>query len=198
MPMRLGTSPMADLAPSPRVLRNAARTRVAILRAGQKLFAQKGYSTTGVREIAALAGVNPALVGRYFGSKEGLLKAVLETLLRTDLIVAGDRTAFGSRAVAMLMQAESVPNPVAIMALAMADPAARDLCRDLLQRTVIEPLAAWLGGEDASGRAARLNLLWTGFITARYLLPIAPLADDQVASTLAWLEQETQAIADDT
>jgi AcrR family transcriptional regulator len=178
--------------------RDAARTRDLILRAGQKLFAQKGYSTTGVREVAAEAGVSLALVRRYFGSKEGLLQAALEDLLQVDSIIEGDRAAFGVRAVSMLLQAGAVPNPVAIMALAMADTSARDMCRDLLHRNVILPLASWLGGRDALGRAARLNLLWTGFITARYLLPVEPLTDGHGTTTQAWLERTTQTIADES
>jgi AcrR family transcriptional regulator len=177
--------------------RDSARTRERILKAGQQLFAQRGYSTTGVREVAAEAGVNSALVRRYFGSKGGLLRAALEDLLLVGPIVEGDRDTFGVRATSMLLQAGTVPNPVAIMTLAMADGPARDLCRDLLHRNVILPLAEWLGGHDPLGRAARLNLLWTGFITARYLLPVAPLADEHAAGTLAWLERVTQAIADE-
>jgi len=186
---------IVSLAPSRS--RDAARTRDLILRAGQKLFAQKGYATTGVREVAAEAGVNLALVQRYFGSKAGLLRASLEDLLNVEAIIQGDRADFGIRAVSMLLQAGSVPNPVAIMALAMADESARDLCRGLLPRNVILPLAAWLGGEDALARAAQLNLLWTGFITACYLLTVEPLAEGQIATTTRiWLERTTQAIAD--
>lgn len=177
-------------------LRDAARTREAILRAGQRLFAQKGYSTTGVREVAAEAGVNSALVRRYFGSKEGLLRAALEDLLRIEPVIAGDRARFGERAAAMLLQAGAVPNPVAIMALAMADGSARALCQELLHQKVIRPLADWLGGADALDRAAQLNLLWTGFVTARHLLPVVPLEDARVAPTIDWLARTTQSIAD--
>jgi len=177
--------------------RDAGRTRDLILRAGQKLFAQEGYTSTGIREIAAEAKVNSSLVTRYFGSKEGLLRASLEQLLQVDPITDGPRTDFGIRAVTMLLQAGTVPNPVAIMTLAIADPSARDLCRGLLHSNVILPLAEWLGGNDALGRAARLNLLWTGFITARYLLSVEPLKDEHLASTRAWLEYMTQAIADE-
>ena len=43
-------------------LRDAARTRRRILDAAQVLFARQGYTTTGVREVAALAGVNATLI----------------------------------------------------------------------------------------------------------------------------------------
>ena len=194
----LGATAMSKISDIPRRRsRDAARTRDLILRAGQKLFAEQGYSATGIRHVAAEAGVNSALVQRYFGSKEGLLQAALKDLLKIEAITAGDRAQFGVRAVSMLLAADAVPNPVAIMLLAMADTSARKVCSDLLHGNVILPLAEWLGGNEAPARAARLNLLWTGFITARYLLPIEPLTGDQIQSTRQWLERVTQAIADD-
>ena len=176
--------------------RDAARTREAILRAGQRLFAQKGYATTGVREIAAQAGVSLALVQRYFGSKEGLLRAALEDLLQIEAMIDGPRADFGARAARLLTMPMGIPNPVAIMMLAMADLDARRLCCDLVNENVILPLAAWLGGEGALDRAAQLNTLWTGFITTRQLMPLPQLADDRAGPTVAWLARVTQAIAD--
>jgi len=48
-----------------------------ILDAGTRVFARKGYSGTGLREIAAEADVNLAMVSYYFGGKAGLLEAIL-------------------------------------------------------------------------------------------------------------------------
>ena len=48
------------------------RTRAAILQAAQELFATLGYERTTVRDVAARAAIDPAMVMRYFGSKEGL------------------------------------------------------------------------------------------------------------------------------
>ena len=48
------------------------RTREAILKAAQELFAEQGYERATVRDIAARASIDPAMVIRYFGSKEGL------------------------------------------------------------------------------------------------------------------------------
>ena len=49
--------------------RDADRTKAAILFAAQQIFAEKGFADAGVRDITALAGVNPSLVSRYFGGK---------------------------------------------------------------------------------------------------------------------------------
>ena len=49
-----------------------------LLTAGRALFSEKGFDATSIREIAARAGCNLGLISHYFGSKEGLLVAVLE------------------------------------------------------------------------------------------------------------------------
>jgi len=58
-------------------LRNAANTRNLLVVVARKRFARHGYTATTVREIAADAGVNVALINRYFSSKEGLFEACL-------------------------------------------------------------------------------------------------------------------------
>lgn len=55
--------------------RDAAATRQSLLDAATELFAERGYSRTTVRDIATRAGVNQALLFRYFGSKEALFAA---------------------------------------------------------------------------------------------------------------------------
>lgn len=175
--------------------RDATRTREAILRAAQQLFAEQGYTTTGVREIAAKAGVNSTLVRRYYGSKEGLLRAALQGLLRVDDIVQGDRAQCGKRAAALLLMPHSIANPVAIMMLAMADRDARKLCCDLVDENVILPLARWLGGNDAMDRAAQLNVLWTGVIVQNHLMPLRHLTDHGEPAQ-DWIARTTQAIVD--
>jgi AcrR family transcriptional regulator len=62
--------------------RDAAATREALLTAARGRFVRLGYDRTTLRDVAADAGVNLALVKRYFGSKEGLFKAALETTPR--------------------------------------------------------------------------------------------------------------------
>lgn len=52
--------------------------RERILRAAVSLFAQKGFSAVGVREIARAAGVNSAMISYYFEGKTGILKDILQ------------------------------------------------------------------------------------------------------------------------
>ncbi|RFA07898.1 hypothetical protein B7R54_00725 [Subtercola boreus] len=61
--------------------RDSAATRRALVRAARRRFATDGYRAATVRQIAADAGVNVALINRYFVSKEGLFEACM---LRTS------------------------------------------------------------------------------------------------------------------
>jgi AcrR family transcriptional regulator len=52
--------------------------QTVILSAAMKLFGQKGFEGTSVRDIASLAEVNPAMISYYFGSKEKLFEKLVE------------------------------------------------------------------------------------------------------------------------
>jgi AcrR family transcriptional regulator len=58
--------------------KDAAATRLALVQAARRRFAFDGYRATTVRDIAADAGVNVALINRYFVSKVGLFRACLD------------------------------------------------------------------------------------------------------------------------
>lgn len=61
--------------------RNSARTRQNLLDAAAELFGERGYETTTIRDIGDRAGVDSALIARYFGNKAALY---LETLPTDD------------------------------------------------------------------------------------------------------------------
>lgn len=52
--------------------------RERIIKAATELFARKGYAGTGMRELAAAADVHLTMVNYYFGSKRGLLDALMQ------------------------------------------------------------------------------------------------------------------------
>lgn len=56
---------------------NSEASRQALLEAGRTLFDEVGYERATTREVGERAGVDPALIARYFGGKEGLFLAAL-------------------------------------------------------------------------------------------------------------------------
>ncbi|MFL6154748.1 MAG: TetR/AcrR family transcriptional regulator, partial [Marmoricola sp.] len=63
-------------------------TRAAILEAARGLFAENGFSGTSVRAVAGAAGVDPALVHHYFGTKDDLFVAALELPVDPRVVLA--------------------------------------------------------------------------------------------------------------
>ena len=81
----------SDQRPSLRA-RHAALTRSAILDAARRLFAQQGYAATAVRPIAEEAGVAVQTLYTTFGSKQGLLLALVDAVReQADTQALGDQ-----------------------------------------------------------------------------------------------------------
>ena len=62
----------------------AARNRQAVLAASRELLLRQGYQATTIRAVAELAGVSAELIYKAFGSKQGLMKAVYDTVIAGD------------------------------------------------------------------------------------------------------------------
>lgn len=73
---------MSAKKPSPRSPRSAEESRAALVAAGIRLFATRGFDGTTTRDIARESGLNLSLIKYYFGDKEGLLDACLEAASR--------------------------------------------------------------------------------------------------------------------
>lgn len=177
--------------------RDAQRTRAAILAAAQDAFSVRGYSDTGVREITAAAGVNLALVSRYFGSKEKLYEDALADLLGAGLIIGLERERFGESVVELLTASQrSQRNPLPMMMLASADPVARSITDRLLKALFVVPLGEWYGPERGAGKAACFSLLASGLTLYRELYPLDALGAAMSEETRNWLAAAFQSLID--
>lgn len=182
---------------APRPARDADRTRAAILHAAQHAFATRGYAAAGVREITAAAGVNPALVSRYFGSKEKLFEAALADLLDVSLLTEQPREDFGKRLVETFVDASANGiNPLQILVLATADEGARAIADRLVREMVLAPLAEWFGAPDGEHRAAQVMTLSSGLFTYRLLYRLPTWSGELDPGSRAWLEHSFQSIVD--
>jgi TetR/AcrR family transcriptional regulator, regulator of cefoperazone and chloramphenicol sensitivity len=64
------------------VTRPSDITRERIMKAAERLFAERGYDATSIRAIVAKARVNQAAINYHFEGKDGLYREVLRTALR--------------------------------------------------------------------------------------------------------------------
>lgn len=66
-----------------KTLKKSEQTKKRILWSAKKLFTYRSYDQVGLREIAKDAGVDVALINRYFGSKKQLYQAVIDLVYKT-------------------------------------------------------------------------------------------------------------------
>ena len=171
---------------SPRTGRRVgtSTTRAAIAEAAQRSFAALGYDRTTIRAIASEAGVDPALVVHFFGSKQQLFLAVMDLPFEPEValpsILAGKRKTVGERFARFIVgvledeQARSVMT--GMVRAAASEPEAARMLRELISRRVVGPIASTLGEEDAELRATLLGSQIVGVIMARYVVAVEPLA----------------------
>jgi AcrR family transcriptional regulator len=163
-------SDLATLDRAPPRRRNADATRAAILEAAKGQFARLGYDHTALRDIAAEAGVDVALIGRYFGGKAGLFTEALKTSIHTDRL--GDRASF-PREIALMMASgpgdETRAQSFQFLLRAATSPTTAPLLNLAVQERFLEPIRDWLGGEDAQPRARVLAAAFIGFLVERLI-----------------------------
>ncbi|MDI1462612.1 helix-turn-helix domain-containing protein [Catellatospora sp. KI3] len=129
--------------------RDAAKTRQLLLEVARRRFARDGYAAATVRDIADEAGVNVALINRYFDSKEGLFEACLGYAVEELARAAGDvpRTDIPA---AIAQQAagttpEGGPNQVLLLLLRSSGDERTEQMRLGVLRRFAERLAATAG-----------------------------------------------------
>ncbi|MET7403421.1 TetR family transcriptional regulator [Dactylosporangium sp. NPDC005572] len=137
--------------------RDAAATRQALLRAARRRFAGTGYAATTVREVADEAGVNVALISRYFESKEGLFAACLADAVEELRRTTGEIT-FAEVPEAIAAQiagtgADGRPNEVLMLLLRSSGDERADAIRRRVLRSYAERLVAASGGDPGDDEA---------------------------------------------
>ena len=182
----------------PKRRRNAAATRSAIVEAATRRFACQGYQHAGVREIAADAGVDAAMVNRYFGSKEGLFAEVIEHAFDIRYLTEGDPATLAERLARKVVYGrEDVAGdqriPLLLLLRSATEPQAADVLRPYLDRNLLRPLAECLDGPDAEVRAAMAIAQCTGFSTLYQILRPRALAEAPQEVLVALLKESLAA-----
>ncbi|MGL5909700.1 MAG: TetR family transcriptional regulator, partial [Phycicoccus sp.] len=171
-------------------------TRSDILDAARHEFAESGYDGATVRVIADRAGVDPALVHHYYGTKERLFTAALEFPLQpaevAERIVAGSPHQVGERAVRAILTVWGHPASRAPFLLllrgAMSGEAGSRLLREFVHRALLVRVGAGVTGPDAAVRVSAAASQLVGLAIVRYVVrlePLASLSDDEVVELVA-------------
>lgn len=158
-------------------------TRAEITAAAARRFAAAGYDATSLRQVAADASVDPALVRRFFGDKEQLFTAVASALIDPERAVAavadGPPEAAGERLLRYflsLLGDVSRPGPLlGVIRSAVTSEHAAALLRRLLAEQVLREIAvSFPSGRPELGAALAASQL-VGLAVARYAVRLPPL-----------------------
>ncbi len=159
-------------------------TRTAILDAARESFGTTGYTGSTIRGIARAAGVDPALVHRFYGTKEALFTAALELPVDPAVVLQAlldeGLDGLGERVVRTFLGVwDATPGQGPMLALlrsAVTDETAAAMLREFLGRVLLTPLAQASGGDRPELRADLVASQMVGLAVARYVVRLEPLA----------------------
>ena len=162
----------------------AEDTRGRILAAAREAFAARGFEGTSIRAVASAAGVDPALVHHYFGTKQRLFVAAsrfpVDVHALVPAIMAGSRDGLGERFVSTIVglwdRAEVRPLVVGIVRSAATDEVAAGMLRAILTEGPMRAIVEALGTPDAAARASLAGSQLVGMALARYVVRLEPIA----------------------
>src|SRR6266576_1995028 len=169
--------------------RRSDRTKAAILAAAREHFAASGYERATIRAIAAEVEIDPAMVMRYFGTKEKLFAAAAEFDLRLPDLTAVPRGTVGSVLVGHFLDRwESDDSLQALLRAAVSHRVAVARLRAIFATQVMPAVAPLC--KDRATAATRVGLVATqmlGMALCRYVLRLPPVVALDRAAVIAWL-----------
>jgi AcrR family transcriptional regulator len=175
--------------------RDATATKQALLEAAQALFAERGFDRVGVRDIAEVVGVNPALVNRYFGSKEQLFAETVSERFDITPLLTRARFTFGETLVRYVLAEKDDQhrlNSVMALLVSVANDHAQTHLRQQLQQHFIAPLGAWLGGKNAELRASLIASELLGLVMLRDVARVTSLHDADLETLIGLVAKSIQ------
>lgn len=169
-----------------------ADTRTAILDAARARFAEAGFDKTSIRSVAADAGVDPALVHHYFGTKQQLFAAVVEFPADPEAtlstVAAAPVDELGETIVRTVVAVWDSPAGPGVVAMARSmiagDP---NLARTFLLEVVLERVRTRIATaeDDGHARVALVGAQMAGLLIARKVISLEPLASMPLAEVVA-------------
>jgi AcrR family transcriptional regulator len=172
--------------------RSSERTKAAILSAARERFAAAGYEAATIRSIAADAGIDPAMVMRYYGNKDRLFAAAAEFDLRFPDFTGVDRAQLGAAVVRHFL--DRWEGDDALVLLLRSSTTNAEAAQRMKQIFVaqLEPMVAGLVGADAAARAGLIATQILGLALCRYVLKLPPIAAMSRAEIVGWISPTVQ------
>lgn len=149
--------------------RGREATRARILASAKELFTNEGYGSVSSRMIASHAGVNVALINRYFGTKRGLLTEILREDGVFPGLIGGEPTTLTRRLAEHAVSRLHGEGTALQRALddSGGDPDLQAVYQGRITPAMIDPLTVYLGRDDARAHASLMAAVMLGLTRVR-------------------------------
>ncbi|MET7679950.1 TetR family transcriptional regulator [Streptomyces sp. NPDC005423] len=174
--------------------RRSDTTRTAILRAARERFATDGYERATIRAIAKDARIDPSMVMRYYGNKEGLFAAAVSHDLRLPDLSSVARDEVGHALVSHFLTLwEENDELTAMMRVGVTNERGAELIQGIFRAQVLPVTRqACPDPEQAPARAALTAAQLLGLALTRYVLRLPPAVALSHEEVVAWVGPTVQ------
>ncbi|GLY66622.1 TetR/AcrR family transcriptional regulator [Amycolatopsis taiwanensis] len=165
-------------------------TRNAILAAARRRFADDGYERATIRAIAADAGIDPSMVMRYYGSKDGLFAAAVDVALHLPSLDDLPPEQRGETLVRHFLEIWESGRQNNVLTVLLRSAVTNEAAAERMRTTFATQVSAVIGPavDDGPTRAALVSSQLLGVALCRYILrlpPIVALDTETLVSALA-------------
>ena len=155
-------------------------SRSAILDAARKRFGAEGFERTTIRAVAADAGIDPSMVMRYYGSKDGLFAAATDVELQLPDLTAVPQSGLGEALIRHWVELwegdlahESM---IILLRSSITNEAAAKRLREVFIAQVLQAVSAMVEDpKEAATRAGLVSSQMLGLALTRYVLKLPPV-----------------------
>jgi AcrR family transcriptional regulator len=176
------------------------RTRAKILEAARDLFAERGYEGATIRDVAARAAIDPAMVIRYFGSKDELFARAAFIDLKLPALHSVQPAAIGGTLIRHFLEVWEGAGSGAGMAILLRSATSNEYAANKMREVFVmqvQPALAAAGGDQRQARlrAGLISSQLLGLALGRYVLKLPPVVAMTKDEIIDWIGPTLQRYA---
>jgi AcrR family transcriptional regulator len=179
----------------------SAASRDHILETARRQFAEHGFEGTSLRQVARVAGVDPAMIHHFFKGKDELFALSVELPADPEQVLSGvagsdpgQRAELIVRAVLRLWESPAQPSLVAFLRGTLGSKAKTALLREMVNRTIISRIMAGVPGtpDEVALRGDLVATQMVGLMMVRYVVRLEPLASAEPEDVVQLISPNVQ------
>ncbi len=167
--------------------RSSDETKAVILAAARERFGASGFQAATIRAIAADAGVDPAMVMRYYGNKDKLFAAAADFDLKFPDFAGTERTQVGRSLVRHFLERWEDEALVILLRSSATNAEAAQRMREIFGIQLQPLVASFVPASEAGVRAGLIATQILGMALCRFVLRLPPVIEMTRDEVVEWL-----------